>query len=30
VAEGKLSYLIGPNKGKNPGPFMLEPVALPK
>jgi sugar lactone lactonase YvrE len=30
VAEGKLSYLIGPNRGKNPGPFMLEPVALPK
>src|SRR5215471_17410718 len=30
VAEGKLSYIIGDNKGKNPGPFMLKPVALPK
>jgi sugar lactone lactonase YvrE len=30
VAEGKLSYIVGPNKGKDPGPFMLTPVALPK
>jgi streptogramin lyase len=30
VAEGKLSYIIGDNKGKNPGPFTLTPVALPK
>jgi sugar lactone lactonase YvrE len=30
VAEGKLSYIVGDNKGKNPGPFMLTPVALPK
>jgi sugar lactone lactonase YvrE len=30
VAEGKLSYIIGDNKGKNPRPFMLKPVALPK
>jgi sugar lactone lactonase YvrE len=30
VAEGKLSYIIGPNKGKDPGPFKLEPVALSK
>ena len=30
VAEGKLSYIIGDNKGKDPGPFMLRPVALPK
>jgi hypothetical protein len=28
VAEGKLSYLLGGNKGKDPGPFKL--VALPK
>ena len=30
VAEGKLSYLIGDNKGKDPGPFTLKPVALSK
>jgi hypothetical protein len=30
VAEGKLSYLIGDNKGKDPGPFEVKPVALPK
>ena len=30
VAEGKLSYIIGDNKGKDPGPFALKPVALPK
>jgi hypothetical protein len=30
VAEGKLSYIIGDSKGKDPGPFMLKPVALPK
>ncbi|WP_407180689.1 hypothetical protein [Bradyrhizobium sp. STM 3562] len=30
VAEGKLSYLIGDNKNKDPGPFALKPVALPK
>ncbi|MES5489096.1 hypothetical protein QMZ05_40670, partial [Bradyrhizobium sp. INPA03-11B] len=30
VAEGKLSYVIGENKGKDPGPFKLTPVALPK
>ncbi|WGR90983.1 hypothetical protein MTX26_10045 [Bradyrhizobium sp. ISRA443] len=30
VAEGKLSYIIGPNKGKDPGPFALKPVTLPK
>jgi hypothetical protein len=30
VAEGKLSYIIGENKGKDPGPFKLEPVALSK
>jgi len=30
VAEGKLSYIIGDNKGKDPGPFTLKPVALPK
>jgi streptogramin lyase len=30
VAEGKLSYLIGDNKGKDPGPFAIKPVALPK
>lgn len=28
VAEGKLSYIIGDNKGKDPGPFVLKPVAL--
>jgi hypothetical protein len=25
VAEGKLSYIIGDNKGKDPGPFALKP-----
>ncbi len=30
VAQGKLSYIIGENKGKDPGPFKLEPVALAK
>jgi hypothetical protein len=30
VAEGKLSYIIGENKGKDPGPFALKPVTLPK
>ncbi|WP_245286521.1 hypothetical protein [Bradyrhizobium sp. ARR65] len=30
VAEGKLSYLIGDNKKKDPGPFALKPMALPK
>jgi hypothetical protein len=30
VAEGKLSYIIGDNKGKDPGPFAIRPVALPK
>src|ERR1700761_4914556 len=31
VAEGKLSYIInGDNKGKDPGPFALQPGALPK
>jgi sugar lactone lactonase YvrE len=30
VAEGKLSYIIGDNKGKDPGPFTLKPVALTK
>ncbi|SDT34291.1 hypothetical protein [Bradyrhizobium canariense] len=30
VAEGKLSYIIGDNKGKDPGPFEIKPVALPK
>ena len=30
VAEGKLSFIVGPNKGKDPGPFKLQPVALPK
>jgi len=30
VAEGKLSYLIGDNKKKDPGPFALKPVTLPK
>ena len=28
VAEGKLSYLIGPNKGKDPGAFAITPVPL--
>ena len=30
VAEGKLSYIIGDNKGKDPEAFALKPVALPK
>ena len=30
VAEGKLSYIIGDNKGKDPGPFTLKPIALTK
>ena len=30
VAEGKLSYVIGDNKTKDPGPFVLMPVPLPK
>jgi sugar lactone lactonase YvrE len=30
VAEGKLSYIVGENKGKDPGPFTLKPVPLPK
>jgi sugar lactone lactonase YvrE len=30
VAEGKLSHIIGDNKEKDPGPFALKPVALPK
>jgi streptogramin lyase len=30
VAEGKLSYIIGDNKTKDPGPFSLKPVALTK
>jgi sugar lactone lactonase YvrE len=30
VAEGKLSYIIGDNKGKDPGPFALKPIALTK
>ena len=30
VAEGKLSYILGENKGKDPGSFVLKPVALPK
>jgi hypothetical protein len=30
VAEGKLSYIIGDNKTKDPGPFTPKPVALPK
>ena len=30
IAEGKLSYIIGDNKGKDPGPFTLKPVALSK
>jgi hypothetical protein len=30
VAEGKLSYIIGDNKGKDPGPFVLKPIALTK
>jgi hypothetical protein len=30
VAEGKLSYIIGDNKGKDPGPFTVKPVSLSK
>jgi outer membrane protein assembly factor BamB len=30
VAEGKLSYIIGPNKEKDPGPFVLKPISLSK
>jgi sugar lactone lactonase YvrE len=30
IAEGKLSYIIGDNKGKDPGPFTIKPVELPK
>jgi hypothetical protein len=30
VGEGKLSYIIGDNKTKDPGPFTLKPVPLPK
>jgi sugar lactone lactonase YvrE len=30
VAEGKLSYVIGDNKEKDPGPFTLKPVSLSK
>jgi len=30
VAEGKLSYIIGDNKGKDPGPFVIKPVSLSK
>ena len=30
VAEGKLSYIIGDNKVKDPGPFTLKPVSLTK
>ena len=30
VAEGKLSYIIGDNKGKDPGPFTIRPVELQK
>jgi sugar lactone lactonase YvrE len=30
VAEGKLSYIIGGNKDKDPGPFTIKPVALPE
>src|ERR1700761_4565142 len=30
VAEGKLSYVVGPNRKSDPGPFVLKPVALPK
>jgi hypothetical protein len=29
VAEGKLSYIIGDNKEKDPGAFVIRPVALP-
>jgi hypothetical protein len=30
VAEGKLSYIIGDNKTKDPGPFVIKPVNLSK
>jgi hypothetical protein len=30
VAEGKLSYIIGDNKTKDPGPFVIKPVSLSK
>jgi streptogramin lyase len=30
IAEGKLSYIVGDNKGKDPGRFELKPVTLPK
>jgi hypothetical protein len=30
VAEGKSSFLFGANKGGDPGPFTVKPVALPK
>jgi sugar lactone lactonase YvrE len=30
VAEGKLSYIIGDNKEKDPGAFTIRPVALSK
>jgi sugar lactone lactonase YvrE len=30
VAEGKLSYIIGENKEKDPGPFSIKPVKLSK
>jgi hypothetical protein len=30
VAEGKLSYIIGDNKEKDPGAFAIKPVPLPK
>ena len=30
IAEGKLSCIIGDNKGKDPGPFTIKPVELPK
>jgi len=30
VAEGKLSYVIGDNKEKDPGAFQIKPVMLPK
>jgi hypothetical protein len=30
VAEAKLSYIVGENKDKDPGPFTLKPVSLTK
>jgi hypothetical protein len=30
IAEGKLSHIIGDNKTKDPGPFAIKPVMLPK